>query len=161
MLVPRPGVEEWELWQFAWEGATAYVSFADFLLERYVTRPDHRPRPEHADAYVDAFRSGRSFSLGLLAEIDDPRALELAVDALEDGSEDTRIPPLLGQIGDPQAIPALQRAYGSGTIWTMRAAALSALEALGDPDAGLLLRDAAHSPDADLRRWATARLAGR
>jgi hypothetical protein len=158
VLVPRPGVEEWELWIFAWEGATAHASFADFL-DWHVTRPDHRPRPEHADAYVEAFQSGRSFTLGLLAEIADPRAIELALAELQAGSEDTRIPPLLGNLGDPEAIPVLRKTYADSSTWTMRAAALGALRRLGAEGADELLSQAAEDSDAKLRAWARRALA--
>jgi len=156
-LVPRPGAAEWELWDFHWEGAYAHASFADFL-EWFVTRSDERPRPEHADLYVESFLSGRSFTLGLLAEVGDPRAVELGRARLQAGSEDTRIPAVLGQMGDPDSIPVLRETYGRSERWAMRAAALGALMRLGADDAAELLAQAASDDDADLRRWATWKL---
>ena len=123
-----------------------------------MTRSDERPRPEHADLYVESFLSGRSFTLGLLAEVGDPRAVELGRARLQAGSEDTRIPAVLGQMGDPDSIPVLRETYARSERWAMRAAALGALMRLGADDAAELLAQAASDDDADLRRWATWKL---
>lgn len=123
-----------------------------------MTRPDERPRPEHADLYVENFLSGRSFTLHLLAEVGDPRAGELGRAALQAGSENTQIPAVLGWIGDPDSIPVLRETYARSERWAMRAAALGALMRLGAGDAGELLAEAASGADADLRNWATWKL---
>jgi hypothetical protein len=52
-LVPRDGVEKWELWDLATERAGAYRSFADFLWFQ-IHRPEWMPVPELADEYAAA-----------------------------------------------------------------------------------------------------------
>ena len=77
-LVPRRGYEEWELWDFHWEGALAHSSFADFLWW-YVARPERRrPQPEDADGFVSTFRTAGKWTLDDLAELGDPRVFDLA-----------------------------------------------------------------------------------
>lgn len=158
-LVPRPGREEWELWDFHWEGAMAHPSFAHFL-EWFVSRPDRRPRPEDADALVEAYVSRSRYTLNDLAELEDPRAEQLARQAAEDGSADQRVVKLLGQLGNPANIPLLHKLYWSGE-GALRAQALMALDELHAPELDDILDDALASDYEPLRYWAQWMIDGR
>jgi hypothetical protein len=105
-LVPRRDLEEWELWDFRWEGASAHPSFADFL-EWFVDRPDRRSRPEDADRLVTMFRANGTWTLGNLAELGDPRVVGLAREAIDAGKVDQRIPELLGRMGGSDSLRLL------------------------------------------------------
>lgn len=155
-LVPRPGNEEWALWDFHWEGAFAHPSFADFI-QWYLAKPDQRPRPELADDYVATFTAGRAYTLDHLAEVGDPRAQELAAAALRSGSDDQRIPALLAKLGDPQHIPLLRETYERSHGW-IRVAALDALDRLGAEETLAMLVEVARDPDERVRNWAQHRL---
>ena len=158
-LVPRPGEEEWELWDFHWEGAAAHPSFADFLAW-FAGRPDSKPKPENADAMVEAFLSGRAFTLYDLAEIADPRAVELGVKAIAEGTADGRVAELFRRLGDPEHIPAVERLHDQSDGWD-RVQALVALEQLGADDIEQLLQADAKASDENVRSWARRRISER
>jgi hypothetical protein len=165
VLVPRDGVEEWELWDMAKEETGAYRSFADFLWYQ-VHRPEWMPVPERADEYAAAVRLGRLGDLDRLAEIGDPRAGPLAAEWLESEQfeyEWERMTPamVLSKLGDPAHIPALLRAYERATIGNYRITLMAALEAAGAPEARELIRAAAEDRDESVRRWATWKLSAR
>jgi hypothetical protein len=151
-LVPRPGREEWELWDFHWEGAMAHPSLADFL-EWFVSRPDWRPRPEDADALVEAYVSGSRYTLGDLAELGDPRAEQLARQRIEEGKADQVVVQLLGKLGNRANIPLLRELYWASE-GALRAQTLMALDELGAPDLNDILQNALASDDEPLRYWA-------
>jgi SMI1 / KNR4 family (SUKH-1) len=137
VLVPREGLEEWELWDMAKEGAGAYRSFADFLWFQ-VNRPEWMPEPERADEYAAAVGRGQVQYLDHLAEVGDPRAAPLAAEWLESHllqTEWDRVRParVLSQLADPQTIPAMLRAYGRASVHNgnYRVALLAGLDAAG------------------------------
>jgi hypothetical protein len=173
MLVPRAGEAEWELWACAKEGSIAYRSFADFLLAE-LDKPRFGPEPTLADEYVAQVRAGDRWKLKALAELDDPRTGELAIEILE--QED---PPgdwtgtelwwerersvtgahVLGLLADPQYIPALRAALARAKGMDMRCGALVALASCGAPDAFELLSVAAtNDPDDRVRFAAVTKL---
>ena len=151
-LVPRAGHEEWELWNFFHDGAEAHPSFADFL-SWFAARPDRRPKPDNADALVEEYLSHRGFTLVELAEIEDPRAEELARQAVDTGKPDQRAVELLGKLGNPANIPLLRNLYWNSQ-GGLRAQTLMALDELGAPDLDDILRDALASDYEPLRYWA-------
>jgi hypothetical protein len=151
-LVPRPGREEWELWDFHHVGATAHASFGDFL-RWFTTRPDRRPKPEDADALVEEYVSGRRYTLNDLAELGDPRAEEFARRSVETGRPQLVAIQLLGKLGNQANIPLLLDLYWK-SLGAVRAQTLMALDELDAPDLDDLLRDALASDDESLRSWA-------
>jgi hypothetical protein len=168
MLVPREGKSEWELWACAKEGSIAYRSFADFLLAS-VSVPRFGPEPSLADDYVAQVHSGQRWALRALAEIDDPRTGELAVELLRQEDPPSAWPGtdlmwereraltaahVLGLLADPQFIPELRSALGRAQGMDMRRSTLIALAACGAPDAFDLLCDAATNDTHDEVRFA-------
>ena len=165
VLVPDSTRNEWELWAFHKEGASAYDSFVDLLREE-IGQPDRRPKAELADGYVADVRAGQLHRLDDLAEIDDPRAGDLACEVLNDKTLDefTRrsAASTLGRLADPRHRPCLRKAYAEATIGPSRLLILAAIDASGDPDAEAMLRAAAaDDPDDQVRKWADRWLAGR
>lgn len=160
-LVPRPGREEWELWDMYWEGATAHASLADFL-EWFLARPERRkPRREDADELVATFRTTGKWTLDDLAELGDPRVFELAREAVEAGPLRQSVARLLGQMAAPEGLPLLREIYRTSEEWAFRLQALSALEQSQAGDIDELLRDALGDDDENVRSWAERRLAAR
>ncbi len=162
ILVPRDGAVEWELWEMAWDGASAYRSFADFLWFQ-VNRPEWMPEPERASEYVEGVRGGKLNMLDSLAEIGDPRAGELAAQWLESDQlehEWDRMGPagVLRKLADPAHSAALLRAYERATIDDYRTTLLAALDAAGAPEAEELILRAAADLDPQVRRWASWKL---
>lgn len=86
LLVPRVGIEEWEVWLTYKEGATAYRSFADFL--RWHTENAPPPAdPARVDEYAaDALSGQDPWALTRLAEVDGDRALIVAMEVLDRAS---------------------------------------------------------------------------
>ena len=160
-LVPRRGNEEWELWDFHWEGATAHASVADFL-EWFIARPERaRPKPDDADRLVSTFRTEGTWTLDDLAELGDPRVFDLAREAIESGPYRQSVARLLGQMAVPESLPLLREIYSSSAEWVVRLQALSALEQAHAEDADELLQDALGDDDENVRNWARRRLAAR
>jgi hypothetical protein len=168
MLAPRAGESEWELWACAKEGSIAYRSFGDFLRAE-ITRPSFGPEPTLADDYVAQVHAGQHWMLHALAEIDDPRTGELAVEILQQEDPPSGWPStnlmwereravlavhVLGLLADPRFIPALRAALGRARGMDMRRAGLVAIAACGAPDAFDLLCDAATSDTYDEVRFA-------
>jgi len=117
-LVPRRGYDDWELWDFHWEGASAHPSFANFL-EWFVARPDRRPKAEDADRLVTMFTTEGTWTLEHVAELGDPRVVKLAGEAIDAGTVDQRIPLLLGRMGGPDSLRLLHsftRAAGAPSV---------------------------------------------
>ena len=162
VLVPRPGVDEWELWLMHHSGADAYRSFASFL-RFWAERHDSRPTPEAADRLVASVPERGQVALNLLAEIGDPRAGDLACayitdpDVREFSRRGAARP--LGLLGESRFVPCLRRAYAMATMFDFRVEILTALERCGDPDLDALLEEAVSDPD--LGHIAQARLAER
>jgi hypothetical protein len=162
VLVPRPGVDEWELWGMHHSGASVALSFGDYLWLR-VHGEKSWSEPERAEEYVKDVRAGRLQALDSLAEIGDPRAGELAARVLveEWGGERSRFwaAVVLRKLADPAHIPALRHAYKRARYGEVRMNLLSALEACGAPEAPDLLRAASREdPDRSARDWAARRL---
>jgi hypothetical protein len=161
VLVPRPGVDEWELWDMHHSGATVALSFGDYLWLR-VHGEGSWSEPERAEEYVKDVRAGRFQALDSLAEIGDPRAGELAARVLveEWGGERSRLwaAVVLRKLADPAHIPVLRQAYERAKYPEVRMNIMSALEACGAPDALDLLRASLDDPDPSFRRWAERRL---
>jgi hypothetical protein len=160
-LVPRDGEEEWELWDFAWEGATGHASFADFLWW-YVGRPERRrPQPEDADALASTFRTSGTWTLDNLAELGDTRVFELARECVESGRFCQDVARLLGQMAAPEGLPLLRELYRSNAEWVVRVQTLGALEQAHAEDLDEFLHDALNDEDENVRSWASGRLAAR
>lgn len=164
VLVPREGVEEWELWDMAFEGAGAHRSFAEFLRFQ-VERPKWMPEPERADEYAAAVERGQLGDLDFLAEVGDPRAGPLAAKWLESDELQTeweRVRParVLSKLADPETIPAMLRAYGRASVENdnYRVALLAGLDAAGAAEADELIQAAADDPNEQVRRWASFKL---
>ncbi len=173
MLVPRVGQSEWELWACAKEGSIAYRSFADYLLAE-LDKPKFGPEPILADEYVAQVRAGDRWKLQSLAELDDPRTGELAIEILEqedppddwDGTEfrwererSHTGAHVLSLLADPRYIPALRAALARAKGPAMRSGALVALASCGAPDAFELLSDAAtNDPDDGVRFAAVTKI---
>lgn len=164
VLVPRRGETEWELWSMAFEGASAYRSFGDFLWSN-AHRPEWAPRPDRADEYAEAAARGRLEFIDKLAHIGDPRAGPLAAEWLVSDKLQTeweRVGParVLSKLGDPSTIPAMLRAYARASVQndSYRVALLAGLDAAGAAEADRLIQLAAEDPNEDVRRWATMRL---
>lgn len=164
VLVPRPEVEEWELWDMAWEGAGAHRSFGDFLRFQF-ERPRWMPEPERADEYAAAVERGQLQHLDHLAEIGDPRAGPLAAQWIESDQLDhewLRVGParVLSKLADPATVPAMLRAYRRASVHNdnYRIALLAGLAAADAAEADELIRVAAEDPDEQVRRWASWKL---
>jgi hypothetical protein len=162
LLVPKPGIEEWELWTFASDGAVAYRSVGAFLRHR-INQTDRRPNPELADLYAAEVRAGNRMRLDDLAEIGDPRVGPLAFAYLLDPNVDEFAKrgwsQPLAKLADPAFIPDLRRCYEEATLHDHRLLLLAALIACGDPDVHVELRRIADTePNDQLREWATFHL---
>ncbi len=157
LLVPRAGREEWEVWQFAKEGAGAYRDFAAFLRNQ-INRPDRRPNPELADLYAAEVRDGKRPRLHDLAEIGDPRVGPLAFAYMLDPNVDEfwkrGWAQPVGKLADPAFIGDLRRVYEQATLPDFRMELLHALIRCGDPEIGKTLRAIAADPDDGAQRWA-------
>ena len=159
-LVPRQGHEEWELWDMHWSGASAHPSFADFL-EWYLSRPRRpRPTPEDADRLVSTFRASGTWTLDDLAELGDPRVLDLAREAYEAGNFRQDVARLLGQMAVPESLPLLREMYW-GSSGSVRAQTLMALELTRAEDVDEFLEDAVSDDNENVRNWARYRLDAR
>jgi hypothetical protein len=158
VLVPRPGNEEWELWDCHWEGPDAHPSFAGFL-QWFLDQPDPWPKAEDADTLIATFRAGRIWTLGDLAELgDNSRVFDIAREAIDSDKALQPVAQLLGHMGDPAAIPLLRELYAK-TRGYARVQTLQALEEIGAEDLEAFLRDALTDPDDHVRNWASRRLA--
>src|SRR5262249_3513118 len=152
-LVPRDGQEEWELWDFAWEGASAHASFADFL-EWFLARAERRrPQPEDADELVSTFRASGTWTLDDLAELGDPRVFDLADECIEAGKLCQDVARLLGHMAAPEGLPLLRELYWS-SAGSVRAQTLVALEQSHAEDLDQFLQDALGDEDENVRNWA-------
>ena len=105
-----------------------------------------------------AHRAGTKWTLFDLAELGDPRVLDLAREEIATGNPDQRHAQLLGHMGDPAAIPLLREMYAK-TRGHDRIQTFLAMEEIGAEDLDVFLRDAANDPDKDVREWAARRLA--
>jgi hypothetical protein len=161
VLVPRPGVEEWELWAMHHSGASVALSFGDWLWLK-VHQDSWWPEPERADEYVEQVRRGQLHALRALAEIGDPRAGELAARVLDEewGDEWNRSSAavVLRQLADAGHLPTLRRAYERARYAQVRMNLWSALDACGAAEARSLLETAMHDPDPEFREWAARAL---
>lgn len=159
-LVPRPGQEEWDLWDMHWSGASAHPSFGDFL-EWYAARPEPRwPKPEDADELVSKFTEEGVWSLYTLADLGDPRVIDLARQAVETGTHGHHVAVLLGQMAVPESLPLLRELYRR-SAGAARLQALKSMEHLGAEDLDEFLRDALRDDDEAVRGWAGQRLDAR
>jgi hypothetical protein len=157
LLVPRAGCDEWEVWAFAKECASAYRSFAAFLRNQ-LDLPDRRPNPELADLYAAEVRDGVRHRLHDLAEIGDPRVHALAFAYLLDPNVDEFMKrgwaEPVGKVADPGSVRDLRRVYGEATLADFRMELLHALVRCGDPEIERTLRAIADDPDDGTRHWA-------
>ena len=158
LLVPRAGSDEWELWAFAKEGATAYGSFAAFLRNQ-LNAPDRRPNPELADLYAAEVREGKRPRLYDLAEIGDPRVGQLAFAYMLDPAIDEFMKrgwaQPIGNLADRSHVSDLRRVYAQATFADFRMELLYALIRCGDPEIESTLQTIAADPDDPAQRFAT------
>ncbi|MEA2412999.1 MAG: hypothetical protein QOC77_3560 [Thermoleophilaceae bacterium] len=157
LLVPRAASEEWEVWQFAKEGAGAHRSFAAFLRWQ-LARPDRRPKPELADQYAEEVRQGTPHRLNDLAELGDPRTGELALAHLLDPHvteffKRGWVQPLV-KLADPAFVPDLRRLYEQATLGDFRMDLLEALDRCGDPEIEETLEAVTNDPADPAARFA-------
>lgn len=110
-------------------------------------------------------RAGAVRAVGVLKV---ERALRPLLELLEDEEQDSVVEQVLrslGQLGDPGAVPSIQKRAVGTFLWKpptdMRVAAYTALGAIGTPHAMNLVEEARDDKDADVRSVARSVLAAR
>jgi hypothetical protein len=137
-LVPFEG--EWQVWWFVHEEVTAYLSFAEFLLDR--TRRAGELVAEREARLREAPGDGVALVLyaRALAETGDSRAVETACQAIAEGYDSAIVE--LVKLGDPRAIPTLREVYADADTSSRRTQLSSSqrrtmavwgLQSCGDP----------------------------
>jgi hypothetical protein len=171
LLVPRAGVDEWEAWEMAKEGAMATTSFAD-MLRQDLSLPwaDPHELPTFRESAVRLLddsneRPGQPEfdALYRLAELDVDSAIELS-SALASRADRpawvrARAVNLLGVLRVTSVAPVLLRQLDSAADPSLRASLLSALVEI-DPSGGsvLLARAAREETESWVRKWSEGRL---
>ena len=187
VLVPVGSEEEWQVWSFHWDGATAYCSLPDLLRWQLSRPPEIPPTSPEIDEMIDRVRQGELALIGRLEGTGDPRLFDLAIDVLSsphldlalaarfarDGSpteNDYRLAHrerilrgahVLGLMGRSEAIEPLREAYAKSPTSDARMTALDAMIKCGAPDADNHLLEMVHASDPQARNWALAKLSQR
>ncbi len=108
VLIPFPGLEEWQLWTHWKEDGTAYVSFRSYLEYEVAGREAWYPSVDEVRALVDGPRATFEARVHRLRCVASEEALPLLIECIEahrrEANAATRA---LGRIGTPEAVAYL------------------------------------------------------
>lgn len=187
VLVPVGSEEEWQVWSFHWDGATAHRSLPDLLRWQLARPPEIPPTSAEIDEMIERIRQGELALMWRLEGTADPRLFDLAIEVLSSPHLDLalaarisrdraptendyrlahrerilRAAPVLGFLGRREAIESLREAYANAPTSDARMNALNAMIKCGAPDAEHHLLEMVHATDPQERRWALAMLSQR